>query len=207
MCALKNIFVQILIYILILKLFKFKFFYVHLFILRLFWPPSSVIKSVSWQILPLCHHKARTWNPYTFMSLCSVHIRSCDRWKPRQHSYWQHRSLQKWDWLLSSWERVHLPRLPLWSAAPTIHKLHLEQDKRRVQTSRLFRPHRRSYSWDRSRFVLRITCSLLICGTFFKFICKPHNDHKFSLPWFWNKYVFKVICISVYVILNICLIR
>lgn len=151
---------------------------------------SSVIKSVSWQILSLCHHKAQTWKPYIFMSLCSVHIRSCDGRRPRQHSYWWDRSLQKWEWLLSSWERVHLPRLPLWSATPTINKPHLGPAERRVQTGRLFRPHHRSYSGDRSRFALRFNPSLLICTTFFKFICKPHNGHKF-------------ICI----ILNICLIR
>lgn len=85
------------------------------------------------------------------MSLWSVHLRGRARWWRWQHRHWQRHGLQKWKWLVSSWERVHFPVLPLRPPTRTIHPGDLESDDSGVQTSRLLRPHSGSHTWNWSR--------------------------------------------------------
>lgn len=81
-----------------------------------------------------------------------VYYRSCyGRWT-REHSHWWRSGVQRQKWFLSTRERVHLPGLPLWSAASPICKLQLGPDHRRVPTSPLFRPQSGSHTGDRSRY-------------------------------------------------------
>lgn len=101
-------------------------------------------------------------DPYALMSPWSVHHTGRAGWKSRQHRHWWHNGLQKWEWLVSSWERVHFPILPLWSAARTVDHRHLGPDDRDVQTSKLLRPHRRSHAGNWSRCSCYVSASATV---------------------------------------------
>lgn len=80
------------------------------------------------------------------------HRSCCGGQHTGDHSHWWHRCVRQGKWFLPTWERVHLPGLLLWSAAPAFCRLQLEPGHRVVPTSKLLRPHRRSHSGDRARF-------------------------------------------------------
>jgi hypothetical protein len=82
-----------------------------------------------------------------------VHYRGRDRCKahPREHSRGRHRGEQQHQRLLSGWERVHLPVLPLRPEAPSWTRLQLDKNQR-DPARQLIRPGFWSHPWDRTRW-------------------------------------------------------